>query len=203
MVNGWGRSALCAALLVASASFADEAPPPADPYFRVVTVFVKGGANFYPSTSDPLGETEFFQQWGPAWGAGVGLSPTKWLTFEVAYEGSHRGLGGGAAFTFSPLAFNGLLRSGIDALVKLSLPLDWYRPFVGAGYGLGWVGVTPISGPPSATSFTQEVPIVGGAELIAGPLVLGARFTYRFRFMSGTQPLVGLGDLQATVGAAF
>ena len=180
---------LCATALMSTAAIAQDGPPP-DPYFRVFTLFIKGGASFYQADPSPL------NQWGPSWGAGVGLSPAKWLTFEFAYEGSHHWPAANIGTT------PGSLRTGVDALLKLTLPLEWFRPFVGAGYGVGWLNNTGVN-TGAGSAFTQEVPVAGGIEFMAGPLVLGARFTYRFRFMNGNQALDGLGDVQATIGAAF
>ena len=192
---------LCVSLLAASVASAGEEAPP-DPYFRVFTVFLKGGASFY------TGDYATYTQWGPSWGAGFGLSPTKWLTFEVAYEGSHNQTQG--AFFTQPDK-PGLLRNGVDALLKLTLPLEWFRPFVGAGYGVSWLGATGSNTTGLGSAFLQEVPVAGGIEFMAGPVVIGARFTYRFLFSNGIvvqDPNLpnlhgGLGDVQLTLGGAF
>jgi hypothetical protein len=98
----------------------------------------------------------------------------------------------------------------VSALIKLSLPLDWFHPFVGVGGGVAWF--TP-TGP--GTSFLQgsfigELPLAAGLEFWAGPLLLGARFTYHFLFNnhviqdpSRSQLVGGLGDVQLTGGVRF
>src|SRR5262249_28270240 len=141
---------------------------------RVFNLYLKGGAGRYTSGFAP------YTSVGPTWGLGIGIQPVSFLGVEVGYEGAHQ-LTQGALFEFLP-SQPGILRSGVTGLLKLSLPLAWFRPFIGAGFGVSWLTPTGTGNDFVSSRFIEEVPLAAGLEFVTGPVAFGARFTYRFLF---------------------
>jgi hypothetical protein len=169
---------------------------------KLFGIYIKGGVGRYTSEYAP------YTAYGPTYGAGIVIQPLSFLGIEIGYDGSHH-MTQGSLFSLLPEQ-PGVLRNGASALLKLTAPLGWFRPFVGVGFGLSWVQATGNGSGFIADRFMQDVPLAGGLEFAAGPVVFGARFTYRFIFNGDfiqdpcdTDVRGGLGDLQGTVAFRF
>ncbi|MFN0062757.1 MAG: hypothetical protein ACKVPX_09590 [Myxococcaceae bacterium] len=167
-----------------------------------IGLYLKGGAGRYTSGYAP------YTAVGPTWGAGLLVQPMPFFGAEIGYEGGHH-LTQGALFSLLPTQ-PGILRSGATALLKLTAPIGWFRPFIGAGFGVSWLTPTGTGSDFLSSRFIQEVPLAGGLEFAAGGLFLGARFTYRFLFNSNfiqdpsrSNISGALADIQGTVAYQF
>jgi hypothetical protein len=161
-----------------------------------VNVFLKGGVGTYTGDLANLSDA------GPSWGLTVNLQPLNILGVEVGYEGARNRV--------NDLGSNetAVLRNGVSALVKVAPPfIESIKPFVGAGLGASYVGVT---GANSAglyrNDFMEEVPLAAGLEFNSRSLTAGVRATYRFLIDEGWAGGANQGslfDTTVTVGGRF
>jgi hypothetical protein len=104
------------------------------------------------------------------------------VDMELGYEGSRNSLEGGG---------NGALwRHNVGLLAKVGPVIEDFRPFVGAGFGVGLLNpddeASGVLG--NDTDVITEVPLAAGIEYKIGEVTAGARATYR---LLGDEELAG------------
>ncbi|MFN0062731.1 MAG: hypothetical protein ACKVPX_09460 [Myxococcaceae bacterium] len=164
-------------------------------------IVLLGGAGDYTST---IGEYTVI---GPTWGVVISMQPLRFLGVEVGYSGARNELD---LLRFPTLSRASVWRNGANAMVKLGVPYDAIRPFVGAGFGLS---VTSITGSPNdgllTSDFLGEIPLCIGIEVNGRRFNAGVRATYRLLIDAGFLPAAANGawggpiDVQATLGVRF
>jgi hypothetical protein len=159
------------------------------------SVFLRGGAGNY--TGD-LGDDV---KVGPSWGLTLALQPLRFLGFELGYEGA-RNTAKSALFDIS------LMRHGGSGLVKLSLPFEAVKPFVGVGLGISNISIGGDFQGVFESDVVEEVPVALGVEFNSGSLTAGARATYRLLLDENLSeqvedPQGGFFDVALTLGLRF
>jgi hypothetical protein len=160
-----------------------------------VNVFLRGGAGNY------TGEFGEGFEVGPTWGLTLNVQPLRFLGFELGYEGA-RNTGKTVLFDFA------LMRHGASGLVKLSLPFELVKPFVGGGLGISHLSPSGDFEGAFGSDMVEEVPVAVGIEFNTGMLTAGARATYRLLLgkdlsEQAEDPEGGFFDVALTLGARF
>ncbi len=162
-----------------------------------VNVFLKGGVGTYTGPLAGLSDA------GPSWGLTVNLQPLNILGVEIGYEGARNRVNDiGAASETS------VLRNGVSGMVKIAPPfIETIKPFVGAGLGASYVGVTgDNAGRLYRNDFMEEVPLAAGLEFNSRSVTAGVRATYRIlvdESWAGSANQGGLFDTTVTLGGRF
>jgi hypothetical protein len=168
---------------------------------RISTLLLKfGGGNY-------TGDLGNYTAIGPTYGVALNMQPLPYLGFEIGYDGSRNEL---QTLRFPALRQATFWRNGGSAMVKLCVPYEPLRPFVGAGFGLGFTSVTGSSnGGQFVNDLFGELPMMAGLEVNAEYFTAGVRVTYHVLldegFVQTSAGAVhgGLLDLQATLGVRF
>jgi len=160
-----------------------------------VNVFLRGGVGNY---TGELGES--FEV-GPAWGVTLNVQPLRFLGFELGYDGARN-----AGKTL--LLEHALVRHGATGLIKLSLPFELVKPFVGGGLGISHLSASGDFEGAFGSDMVEEVPVALGIEFNTGRLTAGARATYRLLLgqdlsEQAEDPDGGFFDVTLTLGARF
>jgi len=166
-----------------------------EPQRGKVNVFLRGGVGNY---TGELGEN--FEV-GPSWGLTLNVQPLRFLGFELGYEGA-RNTGK------TVLLDHALVRHGATGLIKLSLPFELVRPFVGGGLGISRISASGDFEGAFGSDMVEEVPVALGIEFNTGRLTAGARATYRLLLgedfsEQAENPQGGFFDVTLTLGARF
>jgi hypothetical protein len=166
-----------------------------EPQRGKVNVFLRGGVGNY---TGELGEN--FEV-GPSWGLTLNVQPLRFLGFELGYEGA-RNTGKTVLFDHA------LVRHGATGLIKLSLPFELVRPFVGGGLGISRISASGDFEGAFGSDMVEEVPVALGIEFNTGRLTAGARATYRLLLgedfsEQAENPQGGFFDVTLTLGARF
>jgi len=118
---------------------------------------------------------------GPAWGVRVGVELLPWLTLEARYVGMY----GPVQSSVSPAGSVGFLATGGEAVVRLTAPLPYVRPYVFGGvayYDVALVGSGEAKADSVLFSSSQPgIPLGFGFEVpLTWHLSVGAEATYHF-----------------------
>jgi hypothetical protein len=113
---------------------------------------------------------------GPAWGARVGLELLRWVAVEARYAGMYNP----AAASVS--RGGGFLTSGWDAVLRLTAPLPFVRPYVFGGIGYYDVAMGGSAGSELHSSSQAGIPLGVGVDVpMTYHLSVGAEATYHFQ----------------------
>ena len=113
---------------------------------------------------------------GPAWGARVGVELFQW----IAVEGRYAGMYNSAAASVSH--GGGFLTSGMEAVLRLTLPLPFVHPYVFGGVGYYDVSFRGSAESELHSSSQPGIPLGFGVDVpMTYHLSLGFEATYHFQ----------------------
>jgi hypothetical protein len=119
---------------------------------------------------------------GPAWGVRAGVELFRWLGVEARYVGMYNS----AQHSVSPTGSVGFLTTGGEAVVRLTAPTPYVRPYVFGGaayYDVGLIGSSSArAGSVLFSSAQVGIPLGFGFDVpLSWYLSLGLEATYHFQ----------------------
>jgi hypothetical protein len=119
---------------------------------------------------------------GPAWGVRAGIELFPWLGLEARYVGMYNS----AQSSVSPTGSVGFLTTGGEAVVRVTAPLPYVRPYIFGGiayYDVGLIGSSSARAGSALYSSTQAgIPLGFGFDVpFTWYVSVGLEATYHFQ----------------------